>query len=247
MFSSGFNESTFTVGRYAGSSRAPANVEAMRELEDEGELENNLESSEDEGESNPGWDEDDNSGDGEEDEDEEAEDEETEGAGPVLDRDDLGPGLAASRQDQHTSQPVSPTLASPDGADQSHSPVQERRRPWLEAPAHSRTSSAALSDDERAPDTTSRPITPSAQRQGTERTGRSERAAEAGPEYAARDESDAMSSRSRYVDARSVPPSPIKPTGSARSRVPKTSGRQRVRDRRNDGRPRFEVVVTDAA
>ncbi|GAA5991610.1 hypothetical protein JCM10908_005789 [Rhodotorula pacifica] len=239
MFSSGFNESTFSIAARASTSRRATPAHAMRELEDEGEPEYGLESSE-EGEdddSDFGWDEDDDSG------EEEDEGEEVASSSEEAERDvvDTVVGTPRTASIPYTAKDASP-VPSP-----SLDTSTQRSRSLLDAPTRSRTSSAALSDDERLADLPP-PSTPPMQRQDSVRTERAEDPSDTEADNQDTGATDAASLRSRYVDASSVPPSPVKPTSR---RAPTTAAtgavKKRPRTRPVDDRPRFEVVVADAA
>ena len=235
MFNSGFNESTFSIAARASSSHRPLPAHTIRELEDEGEPEYGVDSSaEAEDDSDLGWDEDDDSG---EEEDDEPASSSEEAEGDVVD--------AVTGTPRMVPAPVSTTHAAPVSSAPPNAPVQ-RSRSLLDAPARSRTSSAALSDDERTADLPP-PSTPPMQRQDSVRTERAEDASDTEGELADPGANDPGSRRSRYVDASSAPPSPVKPTLRAARQAGASSVTKRARSRPVDDRPRFEVVVTDAA
>ncbi|GAA5885241.1 hypothetical protein JCM3774_001830 [Rhodotorula dairenensis] len=238
MFNSGFNESTFSIAARTSSSSRPLPAHVMRELEDEGEPEFGHESGDggEESDSDLGWDEDDDSG--------EEEDEEAATSSEGAERGGVEPGFGTPRA---ASIPRAVKDASPVPSPLPVSSAQ-RSRSLLDAPARSRTSSAALSDDERLADLPPPSSTPPMQRQDSVRTERTEDGsdteADAGDTTGA---NDAASLKSRYVDASSVPSSPIKPTSGAARQGRTSSVTKPPKSRPVDDRPRFEVVVTDAA
>ncbi|GAA5952810.1 hypothetical protein JCM8115_002356 [Rhodotorula mucilaginosa] len=236
MFNSGFNESTFSIAARASSSQRTPAAHTIRELEDEGEPEYGIDSSaEGEDDSDLGWDEDDDSG---EEEDDEPASSSEEAEGDVVHTVTGTPRMVPA--------PVSATHSAPISSAPPDAPLQ-RSRSLLDAPARSRTSSAALSDDERQADLPP-PSTPPMQRQDSVRTERAENASDTEGELAETNANDAGSRTSRYVDASSAPPSPVKPSlRTTTSQAAASGATKRARSRPVHDRPRFEVVVTDAA
>lgn len=233
VLNSGFNESTFAIAGRTSTTRRAGASQQLRELEDDGEVESESDSGDDGEGSDLGWDEDDDSGEEEDREPSELDDNEDAGA-PSTSRQisNAPPNRSSSQMAAGTEAPVVSALA--------------RTQESLDVPARSRTSSAALSDDERTVEIVPA-ATPPLQRQDSIRSERHEDTSDADEE--AHDfGATATARRSRYVDATSAPGSPVKPARAApRSKTPTKSTIASRRRRRADDRPRFEVVVTDAA
>lgn len=230
VLSSGFHESTRTTA-------AAPSASTFEELEDEGELDYES-TSDDEAD----LDEDDNSG----------------GESTESEQEDESMLGSPRRHDLSPAQPLASTSAfpaphDPDATDQAPSSPELARTPMPSAPRRplSPTSPVSICDDER-------PNRADGDRSADESS--STDGGESESQLAGRPATPSTGAASRFVDAPSAPQSPVRPA-TARAPASATSlvrrggpialtPRKKREPRKKapaDDRPRFEVVVTDAA
>ncbi|GJN87729.1 hypothetical protein Rhopal_000684-T1 [Rhodotorula paludigena] len=278
MFSSAFSEATLTrppaSSRRAITTTTTTSANALSARSDDGDMSSE---GEDEGSSDVGWDEDDDSGLGDSEVDDEDGSEDGYGHDGSHDADSSNAYTAAPTSSALSTAPVpanDSSFAPFPSLSTSHSPDAPHRRSATGS-RRSRTSSAALSDDEDRPAHAAlSPMTSGRDRssEGVEQEGDEEDAEDEETESDGIEQEVEVSDpgrpatprrsggggalhgeRSRFVDAPSAPASPIRaPTvgGEAQRRHEPGKGVKAGRKegrRKVDERPRFEVVVTDAS
>ncbi|SCZ96104.1 BZ3500_MvSof-1268-A1-R1_Chr8-1g10007 [Microbotryum saponariae] len=246
MFNSGFHESSLAhVSPITGGLKANSSPSQFAELDDEDELD----FSESDNEEDDDWDEDDDSDvDDSQADDASDEDAQSDGAAPEVTQTDLSASLP--RRDGGSIGQLLPaqTVGMDRGNSSSSSVGGQQSGPSMaianqpRSDHGSRPSSAAVSDDEgerlRCNDDTHRALSDSDE--GAEDGGNRtlERAARASRDGGAL----------TFVDAPVAPESPVKPAPTKKARPDRRDEfGSKARSRAVDSRPRFEVVVTDAA